>query len=237
MPSVIMRHLIEIFIILVHSRVVFTLCYSFDKKVQSNYLPCNTSAPVSMCCNNRANCGTGAQLGLCVHMNQIDRGFCTDQTWQSSSCLKLCLSGNKGNASKITACSNGSFCCGTNAQDCCEANKGSFIVNGQVADSPASSDPTKKGLSTTTSRVIGISVGIVLGAVAVLAALIFFWRKRKTKQIPYEANSKEIRMSSTHANSEPVRAELDAQEQAELDAQETLLRRGVASQLTPVEMP
>jgi hypothetical protein len=286
-----MRRLIELFIILVHLRVVYTLCYSSNGTAQSSdYVPCNTSAPVSMCCNNRANCGTEARFGLCIGTNQIFREYCTDPTWQSSSCLKLCLSGhegisaksvncgirsnseNVGNQSQITACPNGSFCCGINAQDCCNANEGKFIVNDQVSDSPgvssnagdssSSPKPTqtasvpetgpelRNGISKATkSSIIGISIGVGLGAMAVVAALIILWRRKKTKKMSDEAVLNESRKSFTKASFAPgyeckpelsatqTRAELDAQQQSELDSQETLPRKIVATQLRPVEMP
>ncbi|PQE23056.1 transmembrane alpha-helix domain-containing protein [Rutstroemia sp. NJR-2017a WRK4] len=293
-----MRRLIGIFIVLVHLRVVYTLCYSPDGTAQSSdYVACNTSAPVSMCCNYRANCGTGAQYGLCVGPDKILREYCTDATWQSSSCLQLCLSGHEGNASQITACPNGSFCCGVNAQDCCNANQGKFIVNNQVADSPGSSSDagessssskatqtnrvspastssnhmtgaastahqseptssptsvpeTKNGISSTTKgTIIGVLVGIGLGAVVLFAGFMFFWRRRKTKRMSDEAELNKIRESSTNASCASVyesrpelsatqtRTELDAREQSELDSQERVARKSVVVQINPVEMP
>ncbi|PQE22652.1 transmembrane alpha-helix domain-containing protein [Rutstroemia sp. NJR-2017a BVV2] len=199
---------------------------------------------------------------------------------------------------KITACPNGSFCCGINAQECCNANQGKFIVDNQVVDSPgvssdageSSSSPkatqttrvspasttasndrtgvastvyqseptssptsvpeTENGSSSTTkSSIIGISVGIGLGAVVLLAAWMFLWRRRKTKRMSDEADLNKIRESSTNAScasaseSRPelsatqTRAELDVQQQSELDSQETVARKSVAMRPNPVEMP
>ncbi|KAM3087765.1 hypothetical protein ACMFMG_001838 [Clarireedia jacksonii] len=92
-----------------------------------------------MCChlgfanNGGDQCGSGSTYGLCgVTGTQLWRESCTDQTWQSPVCLKLCLGVND---TAITACPDGSYCCGKNAKDCCDAGQGKFIVNNQVADS------------------------------------------------------------------------------------------------------
>ncbi|PQE20344.1 transmembrane alpha-helix domain-containing protein [Rutstroemia sp. NJR-2017a BBW] len=200
-------------------------------------------------------------------------------------------------AMKVTACPNGSFCCGVNAQDCCNANQGKFIVNNQVADSPGSSSDagessssskatqtnrvspastasnhmtgtastayqsdatssptsvpeTKNGISSTTkSTIIGVSIGIGLGAVVLFAGYMFFWRRRKARRMSDEVDLNKIRESSTNASCASVyesrpelsatqtRTELDAREQSELDSQERVAQKIVAVQINPVEMP
>lgn len=56
-----------------------------------NYQPCKNSTEASMCCNS----GTGdicRDNGLCYNPSskQIWRESCTDPTWKSPGCLKLC---------------------------------------------------------------------------------------------------------------------------------------------------
>lgn len=57
------------------------------------YLPCNPGDPVSMCCNVGDQCRSD---GLCLSIwydNNVWRDMCTDETWQSPSCVKLCIEG------------------------------------------------------------------------------------------------------------------------------------------------
>lgn len=68
--------------------------------MDSTYKPCNGSAPVSMCChlgvinNGGDECGSGSTYGLCgISGTQLWRESCTDKTWQSPLCLKLCVGG------------------------------------------------------------------------------------------------------------------------------------------------
>ncbi|KAF7956050.1 hypothetical protein EAE96_004971 [Botrytis aclada] len=117
-------------------------CYSYEgDEMDPTYRPCNGSAPVSMCChlgvisNGGDECGSGSTYGLCgISGTQLWRESCTDKTWQSPLCLRLCVGAND---TEITACPNGSYCCGKNAADCCNANEGKFIVNNQVSDTEA----------------------------------------------------------------------------------------------------
>lgn len=57
------------------------------------YQPCNSSNEHSMCCRSDSNqCRSD---GLCLDLTapQVWRESCTDPTWNSSSCVKLCYSG------------------------------------------------------------------------------------------------------------------------------------------------
>lgn len=83
------------------SELVKGQCYSYaGDEMDAAYQPCNGSAPVSMCChlgvaNNGGDvCGSGSTYGLCgVTGSQLWRESCTDKTWQSPVCLKLCVGG------------------------------------------------------------------------------------------------------------------------------------------------
>ena len=57
----------------------------------SVYFPCNTVQPYSMCCRNSDKCLAN---GLCQQEGSdiIWRESCSDQTWRSDACVKLCVS-------------------------------------------------------------------------------------------------------------------------------------------------
>ena len=94
--------------------------------------------------------------GLCedVTTGWIWRESCTDPTWEDPRCLKLCmeesesrrrtgsaageltattvyLAADTGDA-MLTACADGSYCCGNGNATCCEQGLGYAIVDGQV---------------------------------------------------------------------------------------------------------
>lgn len=57
----------------------------------SVYAPCNTVQPYSMCCRNSDKC---LPNGLCQQSGSdiIWRESCSDQSWRSNTCVKLCVS-------------------------------------------------------------------------------------------------------------------------------------------------
>lgn len=62
---------------------------------KNSYQPCNATAEFSMCCKLNAVDNASCHDGLCLSHDTLAlwRGPCTDRTWQSSSCLKLCTTG------------------------------------------------------------------------------------------------------------------------------------------------
>ncbi|KAK6604012.1 hypothetical protein H4I95_05915 [Botrytis cinerea] len=62
------------------------------------------------------------------------------------------------NDTEITACPNGSYCCGKNAADCCNANEGKFIVNNQVSDTAARDSLSSQTSQTTAASSTPISI-------------------------------------------------------------------------------
>ncbi|KAL0934905.1 uncharacterized protein CTRU02_209496 [Colletotrichum truncatum] len=106
----------------------------------------------SMCCNVAGDrCQPN---GLCWNEEhkQLWRESCTDPTWQSHKCLKLCISDEydsggipaSGMDVLVTQCADGSYCCGNdqNATECCKLGKGVRIVDGEVITSSALSSST-----------------------------------------------------------------------------------------------
>ncbi|KAI4216010.1 MAG: hypothetical protein LQ351_001506 [Letrouitia transgressa] len=102
--------------------------------------PCNPEQPVSMCCQNTTY-EVCRPDGLCDGSdNQIWRESCTDPTWKSPRCIKLCLGENADPAVPrvITQCADGSFCCGIDekADRCCSSGSGVWIENGTMTERP-----------------------------------------------------------------------------------------------------
>lgn len=68
------------------------------------YMPCNTTAAVSMCCATgpeRTDPDVCVDHGLChnsYYGNQLWRESCTDPTWKDPACTKLFLNGTGINA-------------------------------------------------------------------------------------------------------------------------------------------
>lgn len=68
----------------------------YDFPVKANYSPCNFSSEHVMCCAQWDSCRSD---GLCFNKQdsnkEVWRDGCTDPTWKSPSCIKLCLDGCK----------------------------------------------------------------------------------------------------------------------------------------------
>ncbi|KAL8812390.1 MAG: hypothetical protein Q9200_001077 [Gallowayella weberi] len=114
-----------------------------------------------MCC---ATIGNGdidvpRKDGLCDNPRfggEVWRESCTDPTWRSPSCIKLCVNGtdDSGNQLKdvdvlVTQCPDKSYCCGDNNYACCDRGDGVWIRDGL----PTKINPnaTQTGASITTS--------------------------------------------------------------------------------------
>lgn len=95
--------------------------------------------------------------GLCADAGNdtLYRTARTDQTWQSSECIKFCINGTNqaGSDVPIMQCSDGSYCCGNKAIDmaCCNGGQEVWIVNGEETIVNPSATPSSSLSSTTTS--------------------------------------------------------------------------------------
>ncbi|KAL8992966.1 MAG: hypothetical protein Q9169_006698 [Polycauliona sp. 2 TL-2023] len=109
-----------------------------------DYQPSGFGSPddhFQMCCatKNRPNVDTPRKDGLCQGDDgQIWRESCTDPTWKSPSCVKLCVAGinEKGEHQGdkdilITQCSDLSYCCGDKNATCCEQGDGIWLRDGE----------------------------------------------------------------------------------------------------------
>ena len=105
----------------------------------TDYEPLLRDGSASMCCaewNDRAPAPNA--FGLCVDSDDVIwRESCSDRSWESPSCLKLCAegvdsSGAPFNATDVTIapCKDGSYCCGQENTACCDSRDGFFLQNG-----------------------------------------------------------------------------------------------------------
>ena len=133
------------------------------------YSPCGSNASASMCCaqdlsspflNNKSGVDCRSDgLRADAGNDALWRTACTDSTWQSPECIKLCVNGTNeaGNDVQVMQCSDGSHFCGSNvngiASACCNGGQGVWIVNGEETNvNPnASAVPSTAPRSTTTS--------------------------------------------------------------------------------------
>lgn len=175
----------------------------------NKYEPCEGDGH-SMCCNTVS--GDKCQPnGLCWNEGArlTWRESCSDPTWQSPKCLKLCIHdeiiGDYGVPSSgtdvvVTQCEDGSYCCGNNdnTTECCVSGKGVRIVDGQVVTASSSSSigptttatfsqtPTASSVgsnntSSSNSGVIGGAVGGGVGAVVLGLGAWYFWYRNKKR--------------------------------------------------------
>ncbi|TEY81059.1 hypothetical protein BOTCAL_0035g00270 [Botryotinia calthae] len=88
-------------------------------------------------------CNGSAPVSMCCHLGVINNG---EDECGSGSTYGLC------------ACPNGSYCCGKNVADCCNANEGKFIVNNQVSDTAARDSLSSQTSQTTAASSTPISI-------------------------------------------------------------------------------
>ena len=131
----------------------------------SDYQPSGIGSSIDdfqMCCatNNRAVPNTPRKDGLCQNGGTIWRESCTDPTWKSPSCVKLCIDGiststrlllpcytrlrkliehytdDEGDQrrdvdNRIAQCPDQSYCCDHRNTTCCQQGNGVWIEDGQ----------------------------------------------------------------------------------------------------------
>ncbi|KAL8923492.1 MAG: hypothetical protein Q9172_003099 [Xanthocarpia lactea] len=152
---------------------------------EDRYLPINTGDDFSMCCTILGD--KPRSDGLCENAagTVIWRESCTDRTWQSPKCIKLCASssldtnGSPGiggrqadNDEPVTPCVDGSYCCGDGSlgSECCNNGRGVFLRDGTTQkDNPASTSsgrPSSSPISTTLPTRAATSAATTAGLVA-----------------------------------------------------------------------
>ncbi|KAI4290367.1 MAG: hypothetical protein L6R35_000356 [Caloplaca aegaea] len=129
------------------------------------YNPINPGDDVSMCCSDLGD--KPRSDGLCANAegSVIWRESCTDRTWQSPKCIKLCAGSapdtnespgvgrQMDNDEQVTPCANGSYCCGDGSlgSSCCEEGRGVFVRDGTTQNDNPTAAPTMSTTSSTPS--------------------------------------------------------------------------------------
>lgn len=137
-----------------------------------------------MCCaTHRSDPDTPRRDGLCKYAPSgvIYRESCTDPTWKSPNCIKLCVHGTgtflsfqsmvdiaddalpdtngKPRAdgdTLVTLCSDQSYCCGLNNTACCEKGDGVWIRDGSPTNiNPNSTDAGSSETNNSTQATTG----------------------------------------------------------------------------------
>jgi hypothetical protein len=178
-------------------------CYAPDGKTvapNDSFVPCNklgvTQRGVfSSCClldgepDNRDLCATS---GLCLNRGIVRREYCTDPSWTSPACVKLCVDpqwgGSVNGSVEMTPCTDGTFCCGHNNLTCCGTEWAIRVptqasINGGAANTTitatvtATPDPSGPGIG----AVVGLAAA--LGVVLLLAIGVFFYFNRQNRAL------------------------------------------------------
>jgi hypothetical protein len=203
-------------------------CYTIEGTAitdQPALQPCNLVAGTqSMCCGTNSTTNiidTCLPNGLCVNYAHGEtfywRDSCTDPTWQSPYCLKLCMAandnagpGNHYNAHMLP-CPDGSWCCAQDisASQCCEAKQGVMLpatIGVFSTSAPASSATIAEPSTTastslpststsqadsglTSSAKVGLGIGLSIGGVLAAAAIAWLvMKRRQLRRMPTESH-------------------------------------------------
>ncbi|KAL8846617.1 MAG: hypothetical protein Q9221_008311 [Calogaya cf. arnoldii] len=127
------------------------------------YIATNPEDDFSMCCSRLGD--QPRSDGLCMNADGsvIWRESCTDRTWQSSKCIKLCAGSSPGigrqmdNDEQVTPCSDGSYCCGDGqlGSACCDRGRGVFLKDGTTQ----AANPSSTLVSSIATTTAGLSAG------------------------------------------------------------------------------
>lgn len=133
------------------------------------FFECDSSKENTMCCGKGDQCRSD---GLCdsKFYGLVFRNGCSDPTWQSPNCIKLCDAGSlsisiwnnevtdlSNSGVPVKLCDDGSYCCGDGdtADTCCAAKEGSFIRNGTaISHYPVPSSAKSVPISTVSVTVV-----------------------------------------------------------------------------------
>ena len=183
--------------------ITMATCYYPDGSVSGGY-PCwntTSSAEYAPCCFDDAYCYSNGWCFSSASMT-VYRGGCTDEKWQSDSCVKECTGGPIGGIYKCDDDGN-SACyasqCGTSEQF--HIPSGSLMLTGPPATSVLlasgyASSPTPPSISTVTATTtpsspacsntystgtisgVGVGIGVPL-LIALAATLLLLFRERR----------------------------------------------------------
>ncbi|KAH8595237.1 hypothetical protein B0O99DRAFT_687080 [Bisporella sp. PMI_857] len=152
-----------------------TICYAPDGKsiASPDFQPCIAVDGVhSMCCGivRDSNLDICQPNGLCLNTgkNSHFRDYCTDKTWSSPNCVPktTCSDGVLGSSFiEMTACSDGSWCCGANnVTNCCNKKLG-FQLKEQLVTFNADATDEEGEVETITATTTALSTTTVTATV------------------------------------------------------------------------
>jgi hypothetical protein len=193
-------------------------CFAPDGKTLADnetYVPCNKlgitqEGVYSSCCNLDGKSGERdlcTTTGLCLNKGILFRGYCSDKSWESDACVKVCMDeavrieyshfyirginsqltpqggGSSNGTVEITPCTDGKYCCGHNNLNCCGTDRAFElptlvnVKNGNVTQTAIVTVTAIAESATFKNATIGLAV--VLGVVALIAAGAVFALHRK----------------------------------------------------------
>ncbi|KAF2788923.1 hypothetical protein K505DRAFT_378563 [Melanomma pulvis-pyrius CBS 109.77] len=129
-----------------------------------NYLPCDTSSEFSMCCRTYEPGGFPVDVcegSFCRNSKtkELWRESCSDATWKSEGCVKLCVEGEDGDVDvMLTECPDGSLCCGNSNNLCCDRGGGKWVVDGKILSTNPNPSASSSASSTTSSTAVSTSL-------------------------------------------------------------------------------
>ncbi|KAK3984224.1 hypothetical protein QBC44DRAFT_385925 [Cladorrhinum sp. PSN332] len=194
-------------------------CYAPDGSTIANaslFSPCNrlgiTQANAhSSCCQLGGDPPESRDLcaitGLCLNNGIVRRGFCTDPSWKSPACVKVCddpdAGGSPDSFAEMTSCTDGTYCCGRNNLTCCgtgwAVKPPMLMVNAPSATVTvtAAADAAKQR----SDRMTIVGLGAGLGGVVVVAAGAVWYLMRRIRVLSAVQRSSAQLLSVTRRSS------------------------------------
>ncbi|KAK0716086.1 hypothetical protein B0H67DRAFT_554475 [Lasiosphaeris hirsuta] len=183
-----------------------------DTVVPCNNLGITQSGVHSSCCQllgDESDRDLCAITGLCLTNGIVRRGFCTDPTWKSPACVKVCddpmAGGSRNSFAEMTSCTDGTYCCGRNNLTCCgttwAVKPPTLLMNTTITTTPSS---TKTNIAPIAG--LGGALGaVVLGAAG---AILYLLRRIKTlqKTQPPKDNQPLLTARPGSGSGEPLRS-------------------------------
>ncbi|ODM23380.1 hypothetical protein SI65_00969 [Aspergillus cristatus] len=189
-------------ITLLISTVSAQTCYFVNGNVANEDVPCNTTAPISTCCNKNDICLSN---GLCYLQGSngpsFSRGSCTNKDWLGVCAnAKPCQSHTNETGHRVVNALENQYCCGSvtsidSSNVNCAEDRAFYVSPGTVIPGVAalnasdtgnsadnSTDSDNGGSSSddkSTRLAIGLGLGIPLGIIAGSALIWGAWERRQ----------------------------------------------------------
>jgi len=206
-------------------------CYLQGGVPAPDGIPCTPNSLPSLCCVAGWYCNSN---GLCMPPSNFSfgeaygRGACTDPFWNTSACFGGC---NNATGTGVRNCGLGWGCCdGSQRCDCTTSNTVSYGIGTVVASLSWTTPTTIASNSTTSTASIsqgtlstspstrsrlstgaraGIGVGVIIGGLLVLVAVIGYLRRLYRRKTPNSSAENDIHPyigNTVELEDEPVQA-------------------------------